>query len=59
MAKLTAAARKIFRNRTSSGEKARKYPIPMPLTHEMLWQGARESRSTPLWSPRLSGNSRK
>src|ERR1700694_3085691 len=47
---------KNFRNRTSWKKAPENIRSLMPLTHEMLWRGARESRSTHLSWPQLSEN---
>ena len=49
MPKLTTAARKKLPKSDFVEKSARKYPIPDAAhMREMLWRGARESRSTPL-----------
>ena len=59
MATLTAAARKNFRNRISWKKVRENTRSLMPPTREMLWRGARESRSTPLSLPQLSADFQK
>jgi hypothetical protein len=59
MTKLTTATRKKLPKSDFVEKAPENIPSLMPLTHEMLWRGARESRSTPLSLPQLSENFQK